>query len=389
MFFLVVIALFLVAYAIMMLYFSWAWEYLLSHELLVCRIDKEELDRLLSKESAEKLLSVVVVFRNEAKNLPKLITTFVQQDLPQKYWEILWIDDFSEDESLEIVKEAQSFLPNSCILRNDKFSHIFSPKKRAITHAISMAKGKWIVCTDADCQVPISWLSAILVYLKQSDAYFVSMPVHIFAEDNFFQQWQAVEFAGLIGAGAACIALHKPTMCNGANIAYKKSIFEQVGGFTGSEHIPSGDDEFLMHKIATQFPLRVQFFKSQAVLVSTQANENWKQFFHQRKRWASKWEHYQNSFAKMLALFIFLANFSALMLSFWIFEKTWVVLGLLAFKLTAEFIFLSIVLHFLRQKRLAYWIPILFVLYPIYAVFFALISRIKNYEWKNRHYERT
>lgn len=271
----------------------------------------------------------------------------------------------------------------------DTFSHILSPKKRAITQAISRAEGKWIVCTDADCRVPSSWLSAILEYLEQTDVYFVSMPVRILAKDNFFQQWQAVEFASLIGTGAACIALHKPTMCNGANIAYKKTIFERVGGFAGSEHIPSGDDEFLMHKIATQFPQKVQFLKSQAVLVSTQANENWKQFFHQRKRWASKWEHYQNSFTKMLAVFIFLANLSVLVLPFWIFEKTWVVLGLLVFKFVAEFVFLTAVLRFFQQKKFAFWIPFLFVLYPIYAVFFALISRLKSYEWKSRHYERT
>lgn len=378
-FFLPIFALLLLIYTGMVFYFSWLWGRL-QPQLFVSKADKKE---------ENKQLSVVVVFRNEASNLPKLIADFIQQDLPQEYWEILWVDDFSEDESLEIVKNAQSFLPNSHILKNATFSHILSPKKRAITQAISRAEGKWIVCTDADCQIPTSWLSAILEYLEQTDAYFVSMPVRMLAQGGFFQQWQAVEFAGLIGTGAACIALQKPTMCNGANIAYKKAIFEQVDGFAGSEHIPSGDDEFLMHKIAKQFPQKVQFLKSQAVLVSTQANENWKQFFHQRKRWASKWEHYQNSFAKMLAVFIFLANLSVLVLPFWIFEKTWVVLGLLVFKFVAEFVFLTAVLRFFRQKKLTFWIPILFVLYPIYAVFFALISRLKSYEWKSRHYERT
>lgn len=378
-FFLVILALFLLVYSGMVFFFSWLWSRL-SPQLFVSKADKRE---------ENKLLSVVVVFRNEASNLPRLIADFIQQDLPQKYWEILWVDDFSEDESLDIVKKAQNSLPNSHVLKNDTFTYILSPKKRAITQAISRAEGKWIVCTDADCRVPNSWLSVIMEYLEQTDAYFVSMPVRILAEDDFFQQWQAVEFASLIGTGAACIALHKPTMCNGANIAYNKTIFEQVGGFAGSEHIPSGDDEFLMHKIATQFPQKVQFLKSEAVLVSTQANENWKQFFHQRKRWASKWEHYQNSFAKILAVFIFLTNLSVLVLPFWIFEKTWVVLGLLVFKFIAEFVFLTAVLRFFRQKKLIFWIPILFVLYPIYAVFFALISRLKSYEWKNRHYERT
>ena len=50
-------------------------------------------------------------------------------------------------------------------------------------------------------------------------------------------------------------------MCNGANIAYTKKIFEEVNGFKGNEHIASGDDEFLMHKIFEKYPDKVLFLK--------------------------------------------------------------------------------------------------------------------------------
>ncbi|MCS6796333.1 MAG: glycosyltransferase, partial [Raineya sp.] len=182
-------------------------------------------------ETEKILLSVLVVFRNEEKHLPNLITDLARQDLHKDFWEILWVDDFSDDKSLEIVKKAQSTLPNSRILSNKEFLHILSPKKRGITQAISKAEGKWIVCTDADCRLPTAWLSTILDYFQQSGAYFVSMPIRFETNQHFFSQWQAVELASLIGTGAVCIALHKPTMCNGANIAYQKNVFEQVGGF--------------------------------------------------------------------------------------------------------------------------------------------------------------
>ena len=38
-------------------------------------------------------------------------------------------------------------------------------------------------------------------------------------------------------------------MCNGANLAYERKAFYEVNGFTGIDHIASGDDMLLMHKI--------------------------------------------------------------------------------------------------------------------------------------------
>lgn len=373
-----ILAFILITYAILILFSAKIWITLPSN-LLECPYQ--------NFSATKPLLSVIIVFRNEQSNLPLLIESLRKQELPQKFWEILWVDDFSEDNSRAIVENAK--LLNSKILTNNALMHIPSPKKRAITYAISHAQGKWIVCTDADCQVPPHWLSSILSFFQKTNAYFVSMPVKIQVEKDFFSQWQAVEFASLIGIGAVCITLRKPTMCNGANIAYSKEIFKLVGGFTGSEHIASGDDELLMHKIAKQFPHKVAFLKSPKVLVSTQPQASWIAFFHQRKRWASKWEHYENIFAKMLAVWVFLVNFAMILSLIYLFSKTWIVLGVLAFKLIAEFIFLTCILSFFNQAKLAKWIPVLFVIYPIYAVFFALVSRSRKYQWKQRNYERT
>ena len=42
-------------------------------------------------------------------------------------------------------------------------------------------------------------------------------------------------------------------MCNGANLAYERKAFFEVNGFTGIDHIASGDDMLLMQKIAQRF----------------------------------------------------------------------------------------------------------------------------------------
>ncbi len=37
-------------------------------------------------------------------------------------------------------------------------------------------------------------------------------------------------------------------MCNGANLAFRKDVFNEVSGYKGNIQIASGDDEFLMRK---------------------------------------------------------------------------------------------------------------------------------------------
>jgi cellulose synthase/poly-beta-1,6-N-acetylglucosamine synthase-like glycosyltransferase len=339
--------------------------------------------RLRSTTESVKKLSVIIVCRNELQNLPFLLEDLANQTLARKFWEVIFVDDDSEDGSYEWLLEQKERVGfNLKVLRNPDFSEIISPKKRGITEAIKQAEGEWLVCTDADCRVPATWLETIFE-ASHSEVDFISMPVRFMPVPTWFEQWQAVEFASLVGSGAACIALGVPTMCNGANIAYRKQAFEQVGGFSGSEHIASGDDEFLMHKIANQSTKRVRFLKKSSVIVSTRANPTWQSLLSQRLRWASKWENYQNPFAKILAVFVFLVNVSTIFL--YLYQDFLPI----ALRFLVEFLFLSSILFFFRQKNLIFWMPFVFVVYPLYVVFFAIFARKKSFVWKKRTYNET
>ena len=59
-------------------------------------------------------------------------------------------------------------------------------------------------------------------------------------------------------------------MCNGANLAYEKKVFYEVGGFEGIDKIASGDDMLLMHKIQKIYPDKIGYLKSADVIVKTQ-----------------------------------------------------------------------------------------------------------------------
>src|SRR5690606_26866381 len=122
-------------------------------------------------------------------------------------------------------------------------------KKAAIETGIELAQGTWIACTDGDCRLSPLWLHSFSQMIYDRQPKFISGPVLYHPVQTLWQQVQALEFSALIGMGAASIGLQNPTMCNGANLAYEKDAFLLVNGFAGNEQVPSGDDEFLLHKI--------------------------------------------------------------------------------------------------------------------------------------------
>ena len=133
-------------------------------------------------------------------------------------------------------------------------------------------------------------------------------------------------------------------MCSGANIAYRKVVFFEVKGYDGNEHLASGDDEFLMHKIAQKYPGSIRFSGGIKSLVLTNDSKNLTQFFNQRIRWASKWSFYKSLVPKILAIYVFVLNLGSiylLMSGFWF----WLIA-----RAIFEFIFLVIILTKFKKK---------------------------------------
>jgi len=89
-----------------------------------------------------------------------------------------------------------------------------------------------------------------------------------------------------------------------------------------------------------------------------------------------------------LAVFVFVANLVVpLTFSFWLFDfiSTKTFLQTLFLKFSAEFIFLSLVISFLRKNSLIWLIPFVQIIYPLYVVFFGLVAQKQGeYVWKGR-----
>jgi cellulose synthase/poly-beta-1,6-N-acetylglucosamine synthase-like glycosyltransferase len=332
-------------------------------------------------------ISVIIPVRNEEFTLPLLLNDLQNQTYSFTRFEVIVADDSSTDNTLIITKslvDKMTYPLRPLSLSNEP---TISPKKRAIRQSISIAAGDLIVTTDGDCRVGPRWLETIAAFYQQTGAQLISGPISFNSDHSVFGNLQTVESGSLIGAGACTMEMGFPTMCNGANLTYEKRVFEEIGGFDGIDHVASGDDELLMHKIASRYPNGVRFLKSPDVIVHTAPQATFKAFYHQRKRWASKWQAYQSILPSVLAVFIFASNLAVpvALVSYFLWNLSgFQLISLIVLKAVPEWLFLGSVLGFLKKKWVIFWIPVTQLVYPLYVVFFGLAAQQKGFQWKGR-----
>ncbi len=335
-------------------------------------------------------ISVIIPVRNEAANIEALLFDLQRQDYPTDQFEIIVVDDMSSDNTASLVEEVAQYAKVRIHLLPLRVEDNFlgSHKKRAISLAVKQCKGALIACTDGDCRVKRAWLATLAAHFEDGEKYFISGPVVFDPAFTFWKHLQKLEFLTLIGVGGASMKLGFPTMCNGANMAFKRSVFLEVNGYEGFNHVHSGDDEFLMHKIHRQFPERSSFIESNKAMVRTEPKENWQAFVNQRKRWAGKWKYHKGRSIKLLAVLIFLVNISLLMglmttISAYLHWSFF--LPLIGAKLLVDFIFIWLVSRKFKERLSVFHFVCIEFLYPIYALYFGIISNVGGYQWKGRN----
>ena len=186
-------------------------------------------------------------------------------------------------------------------------------------------------------------------------------------------------------------------MCNGANLAYTKKAFEEVGGFAGIDNIASGDDMLLMHKIYKQWPDKVMFLKSKAAIVQTTPVNSIKEFFNQRIRWASKADKYDDKRIFAVLLLVYIVNVLLLALpviavfdnvQYSMFNVQCSMIGvwllLLLLKTLVELLFLYPVAKFFNKQSMLWLFPLMQPFHIIYTVIAGWLGKFGSYSWKER-----
>ena len=334
--------------------------------------------------------SVVIPFRNESENLLRLLNSIDTLVYPKSMFDVILVDDESTDNSIEIIKKFQNKTGFKIRLINNK-RHSNSPKKDAITLAIKQSNFDWIVTTDADCMLPKYWLDSFDAFIQHNECELIVAPVTFQPNTSFLSKFQALDMLSLQGATIGGFGINNPFLSNGANLAYQKSLFYDLDGYTGNTNIASGDDVFLLEKALKRNSKQVKYLKCDKAIVTSFPEGTLKSLIAQRVRWAAKTRNYQSIMGKLTGLVVILMNIliitSILLL---IFNKITIntLLYVLIIKFSIDFLLLFKSALFFDQKGILRSYFVSFLVYPFFSTYIAIASIFGSYKWKGRTFKQ-
>jgi poly-beta-1,6-N-acetyl-D-glucosamine synthase len=244
-------------------------------------------------------------------------------------------------------------------------------KKLALQFAIQRTENPIICTTDADCSNGSNWI----LFMRQactSTTKMVIGPVLMKPGSTFVSQFSSMESLALLTVTLGSTGLKIPLMCSGANLLFRKSAWQEVGGY--SEHIAqqSGDDVLLMQAIWLKNPESIKAQFHPEALVYTEAPQSWREFLHQRKRWASKAGHIMHYKKLILSFLMILWTVSPWFL--WAVSfPTFIILML------SEFIWIVWLTRFFKMQIN---IPIWYLFRLLYPILFVVLPFVPPGKWK-------
>ncbi|NUM89685.1 MAG: glycosyltransferase, partial [Bdellovibrionales bacterium] len=193
---------------------------------------------------AKPLVSVIIAARNESDKLEACVRSLGAQRASFSFEAIL-VDNRSTDSTLRLARS---------LARNRPWLHATSEPKagtpRARNRGARVSRGKILVFTDADCTFTQGWLEELTRPLRRrgplpvaavggsvESAYLVPEQPNAWEQelDRVFQRWESdrtEKFPGFLPWAPTC------------NLAVKKSVFEELGGFDENWRLQGYDSDF-------------------------------------------------------------------------------------------------------------------------------------------------
>tara|TARA_X000000368_G_scaffold172745_1_gene136234 strand:- start:509 stop:1627 length:1119 start_codon:yes stop_codon:yes gene_type:complete len=344
---------------------------------------------LPEKKNTSDFISVVIACRNEEENISEIIQCIKNQSISKNRIELIIVNDHSNDntlQKLQFEKEDCSFLK----IINLKEKHF--GKKSAIRKGVKAAKGKVILCTDADCRMRNNWIQTILDYFTIQECKFISAPVVYSKSESLFSKYQELELLSLVSSAGSAINKKSPILCNGANIAFKRKEYLEIPDDELERF--ATDDISLLHYFKKKFKDSIFFAKEKEAVVTTLKCKNIFSYFSQKIRWISSSKKVSDRDTILISLLVYFVNCLLLICSI-------IVLCLLVslsqvntmflfcisiylLKVVTDFCFLFYSLNFFSRRDLLIYLFPFVLINSIITVVIVPLSLLIPVKWKGR-----
>ena len=333
--------------------------------------------------------SVIIPARNEADNIESCLNSVLKQDYPQDKFEVIVVDDGSEDDTLEIAQRFTQIDDRVRAVSLDDPPEGISPKKYAVSRGIEVATGEIIVTTDADCLVGPGWLQGLNRYLEDDVGMVVGYTDYR-KKRAFFSNLEALDYFSHRACAAGAVTAVIPFTSTASNLAYRTTLFQEVGKFEEVGKWISGDDDLLLQLVRTKTKWKIVPATSADTYVTTDGSRSFSEFLSGRIRWASKGTAYGGKISTFLKatvglylLFLILLPLAVAFPNHLLFY--WYALGA---KLLCDFLLLLRAAGIFRRTDLLKYYPVVALLHLPYLLFVVIWGHFGEFTWKGRRFRR-
>ncbi len=356
-------------------------------------------------------VTILIAARNEALRITKCLQCLFAQEYPPELLQIIIVNDRSTDATPKILADFSEQFPGRLTLLHISkdttgYDPKNSPKKFALRCGLEKATGEIMITTDADCIMTKNWVKKLVSEFSEDTGLVLGMTSYYGIDNsdriagkntgfgkplkNLIAGTEALEFISYGIVAAALVGLKFPVHGNANNIAYRRKVYHEAAGFSSHSHIISGDDDFLIQSVHKLGKWKIKYAVTPESQVQTEPPLSLKQFWEQRKRWASKCSLYEpKQTLFLMTIFIYYALIPiSLLLGLWNLKFFWIGLGSWVIKTTTDYLVMHKGLGLFGKKDLLRWfIPTSIVYIPIILAA-VLAGTFGGFTWKDQRVGR-
>ncbi len=310
--------------------------------------------------------SIIVVSHNEENMISPLLDSLLAIDYPQNKLEIILVDDYSSDNTWEIINNFASKYQHATSIKSNPTYHDYKGKKAGLQSALDIAQHDIIIYTDSDASVPQNWLKSFNKYFIPQTGLVIG---YIRGENiSFLKRYKRIISSGIF---AAFCGIGYPFSCSGGNLAIRRELLQQINGYTTIKDFPSGDDKQILNLVRnTKYHVA---YNSDVKVLERERELTSNQLYNQAIRHYGKFSLsspiYQLGFLLISCYYLSLPILSYfnpyIFLLFWLSNFS--------------FYSLSCLKHHEILKLEDFFLT---VFYPYYMLYFSLIGSFSEVKWK-------
>ena len=347
--------------------------------------------QVIESDHRNNFISVIISCRNEERNIEEIISDIFSQNFDDNKFELIIVDDHSDDNTINVLNSQKEIYKS---LRVISLDDSLNGKINAIKRGVSESRGDIILCTDADCRVGPNWIRTIQKYFINSNTMFVLGPVENKDFYGIFYKFQSLEMISLVTSSASAISGLNPIFCNGANLAFRKSVYQGITSQERAEFIT--DDVSLLFYVHNRYPEGISFIKEYDAVITTKQPSSFISYISQRLRWIHGFRNESSFTSRYIAIVVFLMSLLICISSLSVFVDLMIInlnypqiyfgfYVIILIKFISDSIFLYRPLIFFNKTKLLFYVLPFQIIYAFYVLLIVTLSFVpRTYRWKDR-----